>query len=188
MVVADKKVVSLVYELRKDSQQGEVIEVVTAENPLTYIAGSGNLLPRFEAQLNGLKTGDRFGFLLEASDAYGEVNAQAIVDVPLEVFMVDGALDEELVQVGNTIPMRDQEGRRLNGIVKEVGTEAVKMDFNHPLAGDNLFFSGSVTEIREATEEELAHGHVHGQGHSHSHDEECSDGECGSCGCGGSCG
>jgi FKBP-type peptidyl-prolyl cis-trans isomerase SlyD len=187
MVVSDKKVVSLTYELRKDSQNGEVVEVVTADSPLTYIAGSGNLLPKFEEHLSGLQVGDRFGFLLPAPDAYGERNDQAVVDVPLEVFMIDGALDEELVQLGNTIPMRDQEGRRLNGVVKEVNDSAVKMDFNHPLAGDNLYFSGSITEVREATEDELQHGHVHGSGHDHHHDGECGEEGCGSCGCGGSC-
>jgi FKBP-type peptidyl-prolyl cis-trans isomerase SlyD len=188
MNVSERKVVSLTYELRKDSQNGEVVEVVTADSPLTFIAGLGNLLPKFEEQLNGLNVGDRFGFLLTAVDAYGEKNDQAIVDVPLDVFMIDGALDEELVQLGNTIPMRDQEGRRLNGIVTEVNDSTVKMDFNHPLAGDALYFSGSVTDVREATEEELTHGHVHGAGHDHHDDESgCGDEGCGSCGCGGSC-
>lgn len=186
MTVTDKKVVSLVYELRKGSQEGDVVEVVTADNPLTYIAGMGNLLPKFEAHLSGLEVGSRFGFLLSAEDAYGQVNQEAIVDVPLSVFMIDGALDEELVQLGNTIPMRDQEGRRLNGVVKEISDQSVKMDFNHPLAGDSLYFTGSVTEIREATDEELAHGHVHGE-HGHHHDEGCGEEGCGSCGCGGSC-
>jgi FKBP-type peptidyl-prolyl cis-trans isomerase 2 len=87
-------------------------------------------------------------------------------------FLWRWVLDEKLVQVGNTIPMRDNAGNRLNGVVKAVTDSNVNMDFNHPLAGNHLFFSGEVTDVREATDEELSHGHVHAEG--------CGGG----CGCG----
>lgn len=173
MTISNEKVVSLTYELKVDSNEGEVIETVTAENPLSFLFGTGNLLPKFEENIKGLKVGDSFDFDLLAADAYGEVNDSAIVDVPTSVFMTDGVLDESLVKVGNTIPMRDNAGNKLNGIVKEVSDENVKMDFNHPLAGNHLFFKGEVTDLREATEEELSHGHLNGAG-----------GGCGGCGCG----
>lgn len=171
MTITNDKVVSLVYELRLNRPDGEVVETLTQDNPLTFLFGSGNLLPKFEQNINGLKSGDSFKFDLNAGDAYGEVNNQAIVDVPISAFEVNGSIDDSLLKLGNTIPMRDNAGNRLNGIVKEITDENVKMDFNHPLAGNHLFFSGQVTEVRNASPEELSHGHVGGCG--------CSGGGCG---------
>ena len=109
-----------------------------------------------------------------------------IPDPGKDVFEVDGEFDSEMVKEGNAIPMMDGEGNRLNGVVVEVGADIVKMDFNHPLAGDDLFFSGTIVEIREATAEELEHGHIHGE-KAGGCGEGCGDGEgggCGSQGCG----
>lgn len=172
MIVEDKKVVSIVYELRKDSAEGEIVEALAPENPLVFLFGSGNLLPRFEDQLSGLKSGDDFSFNLKSEDAYGELQENAVVDVPKEVFKVDGEIDNSLLKLGNTIPMLDSEGRRLNGIVKEIGEQSVKMDFNHPMAGANLYFNGKVTDVREANEDELTHGHVHSSGSCEGCDKE----------------
>lgn len=193
MVVANEKVVSLVYELRLDSPEGEIIEALSQDNPLTFLYGTGNLLPKFEKNISGLKVGDKFDFDLDAPDAYGEVNEEAVVSVPIGAFEVNGKIDNNMLSLGNTIPMRDNAGNRLNGVVKEVTSTTVVMDFNHPLAGNRLYFKGEVTEVREATDEELSHGHIHsscGCG-----DGGCSDGDCGDdhgkggcgdggCGCG----
>lgn len=187
MVITNEKVVSLTYDLRVDNAQGDVIESIKDDNPLTFLYGVGNLLPKFEEHLDGLKVGDSFNFDLTASDAYGDVNDQAIVDVPITAFQVNGSVDDSLLKIGNTIPMRDNTGNRLNGVVKEITNDNVTMDFNHPLAGNHLFFSGTVTEIREATEEELSHGHVGGCGcggggcdSEHNHQGNgCGDGSCG---------
>ncbi|RPI44366.1 MAG: peptidylprolyl isomerase [Bacteroidetes bacterium] len=172
MIAEKDTVVSVIYELRAGSKQGEVVEALSPDQPLTFLFGNGGLLPKFEENLNGLSEGDRFEFLLNSEDAYGPVVENAIVHVPLQIFEVDGRIDEALLKVGTTVPMMDAEGRRLNGKVVAVDEEAVKMDFNHPMAGRDLHFSGTITEIRDATEEELTHGHVHGEG-SHG---------CGSCG------
>jgi FKBP-type peptidyl-prolyl cis-trans isomerase SlyD len=200
MTIKKDKVVSIIYDLRIDSPEGEIVESLNQDKPLTFLYGSGNLLPKFEENISGLKLGDSFDFDLAVTDAYGEVNETAIVDVPISAFEIDGKLDEDLVKLGNTIPMRDNAGNRLNGVVKEISSENVKMDFNHPLAGNHLYFKGQVTEVREATEEELSHGHVHsgcgcGSGGcgSHSHEESCGCGDehdhHGGGGCGsGSCG
>jgi FKBP-type peptidyl-prolyl cis-trans isomerase SlyD len=161
MNIAAQKVVSLSYELRTSRSNGEIVENVTSESPLTFLAGSGNLLPKFEEQLMGLKVGDAFDFTLVCDDAYGQLDKNAVIDLPLDVFMVDGEIDRSLLQVGNSIPMRDSAGRRLNGLVREVSDTIVTMDFNHPLAGEDLFFKGTVTEVREATEDEIQHGHIH---------------------------
>ena len=123
--------------------------------------GNGSLLPKFEDNLAGLKVGDSFDFNLVSEDAYGEFDEGSVIKVPLQAFQIDGKVDYELVKIGNKIPMQDSEGHRLTGLVKTVDTDTVTMDFNHPLAGNHLFFKGEVTEIRQATEEELMHGHVH---------------------------
>jgi FKBP-type peptidyl-prolyl cis-trans isomerase SlyD len=164
MVVGKDKVVSVTYELRRDSAQGEVVETVTKENPLTFLYGVGGLLPTFENNLKDLSEGEQFVFELSAEEAYGEINKDAIVNVPLQAFEINGQVDNSLLQVGNVIPMQDNTGNKLNGTVLELTDENVKMDFNHPLAGDNLYFQGEVCGIREASEEEIQHGHAHNPG------------------------
>jgi FKBP-type peptidyl-prolyl cis-trans isomerase SlyD len=161
MEAAANRVVSIIYELRRNNQDGEIVETLSRENPLTFLLGSGNLLPKFEENLIGLVTGQSFKFILTSDEAYGPYQENAVVDVPISIFEVEGKTDTNLLQLGNVIPMMDNEGRRLNGVVKEINAETVTMDFNHPMAGAILHFSGEVTEIREATEEELQHGHIH---------------------------
>jgi len=177
MVIEDKKVVSIIYELRKSNKEGEIVESLSNDKPLTFLFGTGNLLPKFEENLAGLKKGESFEFLLPSNDAYGPVQDNAIVDVPISVFQTDGKVDENILQVGNTIPMVDSEGRRMNGKVENVGDESVKMDFNHPMAGEDLFFTGEVTEVREANENELSHGHVHSSGSCEGCDDDNCDGK-----------
>lgn len=180
MIIEKNKVVSLVYELRVDNAGGEVIESLNDSKPLTFIFGTGALLPKFESNINGLKIGDPFNFDLKCEDAYGSATEEAVVEIPKHVFEVDGVFDTEMVKEGNPIPMMDGDGNRLNGVVVAVNHETVTMDFNHPLAGDDLFFKGSIVGIREATEEELQHGHIHSSGGC---GDGCGDG-CNSGGCG----
>jgi len=164
MIAEKNNVISIVYELRSGSPEGEVVEALNNDSPLTFLFGTGGLLPKFEEKLSGLTSGDGFEFLLRSEDAYGPVVENAIVHVPKSVFEIDGKIDETLMAVGNTVPMMDAEGRRLNGMVIAVEAEAVQMDFNHPMAGNDLHFKGQVTEVRTATEEELSHGHIHAAG------------------------
>ncbi|MEN8227611.1 MAG: peptidylprolyl isomerase [Bacteroidota bacterium] len=196
-MIADKNnVISIVYELRSGSKDGEVVESLNSSNPLTFLFGTGGLLPKFEENLSGLSTGDNFEFLLRSEDAYGPVIENAIVHVPTTVFEIDGKLDESLMKVGNTVPMMDAEGRRLNGKVMAIEGDAVQMDFNHPMAGNDLHFKGQVTDIRNATDQELSHGHIHGNGDGcgcgSNEGGSCNDGSCNDqqsqqdqgCGCG----
>jgi FKBP-type peptidyl-prolyl cis-trans isomerase SlyD len=171
MIVEKNKVVSLSYELKV---RGETVEKVGSDSPLMFLFGAGNLLPKFEENLSGLKINDGFEFELVSADAYGPVNEEAVVDVPMQAFEVDGEVDRGILKVGNQIPMLDQSGNRLNGIVVKLDDEFVTMDFNHPLAGDDLHFSGKVVEIRDASDEELEHGHVHSPGSC----EDCDDPHC----------
>ncbi len=161
MEIGKDKVVSVTYQLSVDGYDGEVVEAVKEDKPLTFLYGVGNMLEKFEENLNGLKQGDDFDFKIECDEAYGQASDDAVVDLPINIFEVEGKIDYDLLKEGNYIPMQDQQGNRLDGIVLEVGDEKVKMDFNHPLAGDDLFFKGSVIEVREATDEEKEHGHAH---------------------------
>lgn len=155
MEITRNSYVKLTYALRTNAVDGELVEETTAENALEFVFGTGKMLPMFEEKLEGLTAGADYNFEIPSAAGYGEVNDEAKVDIPKNIFEVEGAIDEDLIKVGNVVPMQDAQGNRLNGIVLEITDETVKMDFNHPLAGDDLFFSGSVLEVREATESEL---------------------------------
>ena len=159
MTIQDEKVVSLTYTLNVD---GEVKDQATEENPLEFIYGLGYLLPKFEEYLKDKQVGDSFAFVLSPAEGYGVYDAQAVVDLPKQIFEVDGKIQEQLLFVGSVIPMMNQAGGVIPGKVVEVGPEHVKMDFNHELAGKELHFSGKVVAIRDATEKELTDG-LHGE-------------------------
>lgn len=173
-MIEKNKVVELTYELKNQTAEGETIEKVTEERPLTFIFGAGLMIPKFESNIEGMNPGDDFEFPLKSEEAYGTKTDEMIMDLPLDVFKVDGEVNYDLVKNGAIIPMMDNAGNRLNGSVLEVGEESVKMDFNHPMAGKDLHFKGSVLNVREATEEELA---AIQQNHDHDHGQE----DCGSC-------
>ncbi len=168
MVIAPKKVVSLIYQLRLDSAEGELVEEVSADEPLVFLYGAGQMIPAFEAELTGKQVGDSHAFSIPSDAAYGESDPEAIVNIPKEIFQIDGVVQEDLLYVGNSIPLQDSDGNPLQGIVVGVEDDQVTMDFNHPLAGEDLYFSVQIVEVRDATEGELDHGHVHGpDGHHH---------------------
>lgn len=191
MKITPNKFVSLSYDLNvgEDSEK-ELMERATAEQPLEFIYGTNSMLEEFEKNIDGLSEGDTFDFTLTPEQSYGEYNDEHIVDLPRNIFEVEGQIDEKVVFEGNTIPMMDSNGNRLNGSVISVGDDVVKMDFNHPLAGETLHFSGKVLNVREASPEEIAAlfapqggGCGSGCGCGSSDDE----GGCGSgCGCGSS--
>lgn len=167
MTIQDKMVVSLNYKL-SNHKTGEKIEETTPENPMVFLYGVGGIIPQFEENIIGKSVGDSFEFHIAAENAYGIADDEQIAMIPVDVFRDEaGKFDEEYFTVGAMIPMSDSEGNHLRGTILEVTPELVKMDFNHPLAGTDLHFVGTIVEIREATEEELAHGHVHGPGGHH---------------------
>ena len=172
MNISKNKVVSLSYELRIDNKDGEIIETVGADRPLSFIFGTESLVPGFERHIANLKTGDGFSFSLACEEAYGQALEEAVVEIPKTAFIVDGEIDNDVFFEGNAVPMIDSQGNHLNGVIAEVKTDSVVVDFNHPLAGDDLFFSGTVVDVREATPDELAHGFR----------GNCSSSDCGSCG------
>lgn len=175
-MIATNKSVVLNYNLKENDAQGQLIESTYESNPLEFIFGAGKMIPMFEEMLEGKDAGDKFAFSIPADQAYGELNPAAIMDLDISIFEYHGKIDYEMIKVGNSVPMRDSNGHRVDGVVMEVTDTNVKMDFNHPLAGKNLFFEGEVLSVNDVSEEELAHMH---QGHNH---------DDGGCGCGTGCG
>jgi len=169
MKISENTFVSLTYNLTVD---GEVVDKATSEKPLEFVYGVGMLLPDFEKNIAGKKAGESFEFTLSPADGYGELNPEALVELPKEIFMVDGAVADDLLVVGNSLPMGDNMGNRLMGTIIELGDDTVKMDFNHPMAGKTLNFAGTVVGVREATEADMAAFNMGGG--------SC---DCGSCDC-----
>ena len=182
MNVSKNKVVSVLYTLRTQ-QGGEIVEQTPEDKPLTFLFGRGAMLEKFEQNLENLSQGDKFEFHLTSQEAYGEYNKELVVDIPRTVFETNGQIDTKFVYVGAVIPMQDNHGNHMMGTIKEIGETSIKMDFNHQMAGKDLYFEGSIKEIREASEEEIEHGHVHHEGKCCGHgDGHChKDGEKGHC-------
>jgi len=168
--VAQNSVVTLTYDLSvtDDNQQKVLVEQAESEEPMVFLFGHSGLPEEFERQLDGKNSGDAFSFSLTPDQAYGDYDPQAVVQIPKQVFEIDGKIDDQMLEIGNYLPMADNEGNHMQAKVVEVGDEMVTMDFNHPLAGMVMHFDGKVVEVRLATAEELSHGHVHGEGgHQH---------------------
>jgi len=178
MKISDEKMVSLTYDLTVTNEEGEqeLMERATKEHPLAFMFGMGMMLEAFERNIEGLSTGDKFSFVLEPEEAYGEYFEAHVVELPKKMFEVDGKFDAERVVEGETLPMLDARGNRMMGSVLEVKSEVVVMDFNHPLAGETLQFDGEVVDVHEPTEEEI---------NALSHEDGCAG--CGDGGCGGGC-
>lgn len=159
MQIADNTVVSVDYVLTDD--QGQVLDASKGD-PLTYLHGVGGIIPGLEQALTGKAAGDELQVSVAPEDAYGELNDALRQSVPREQFQ-----DIDDLEIGMQFRVESSGGPLLLRIV-EIDDESVTVDGNHPLAGVNLNFSVTVREVREATEEELSHGHAHGPGgHSH---------------------
>ena len=164
MTIDNNHAVTLKYILKTDDANGEkvLVEETTDENPLSFIYGAGMMIPKFEEQIKGLKTGDKTSFTILPEDGYGELNPEAVVQLPIDMF--EG---QELPPVGAILPLSDNQGNNFQAFVVEVTPEAVIADLNHPMAGKPLHFEVEILNNREATAEELSHGHTYGiDGHS----------------------
>ncbi|WP_426324834.1 FKBP-type peptidyl-prolyl cis-trans isomerase [Pedobacter sp. R-06] len=166
MNISPNSVVALTYELHTTNEEGQQVFVEKADeqNPLVFLYGVGMMLPKFEEHLTGLKTGDEYSFELSAADGYGDIDPGAFADLPKTMFTEAGG---ELPNVGDVIPLQDNNGNQFRAGVTAVHDDTISVDLNHPMAGKNLVFSGVILNVREATQDELAHGHAHGaDGHS----------------------
>ena len=191
MKITQNAVVEFSYDLEVD---GQIVDRTTNEKPLDYIHGTGSLLPKLEAHIEGMEPGDKFDVTLSPADGYGKVDPSRIIDLPKSAFEVNGEVREDLLVPGNTIPMMNSMGGVIPGVVIEVTEDSVKMDLNHQMAGKTLHFTGEILTVREATEKELTEGlhgefvHSCGCGGCHGHDGGCG-GNCGDgdCNCEGGC-
>ncbi len=185
MIISNDKVVSIEYTL-KDAE-GEILDSSEGVGPLEYIHGHKNLIPGLERELAGKKSGDSFSVTVEPKDAYGEYSEELLVSVSKEQFPEDVELE-----VGMQFEAGNQAENRLVTVV-EIADNTVTIDANHPLAGETLYFDVKVTDVRDATDDELRQGLMDGCGCG-GHDCGCGDHECDcgdedeDCGCSGGCG
>ena len=163
MNIQANSVVALTYDLYTRENDEEVfVEKADEQNPLVFLYAVGMMLPKFEENLAGLSAGDSYDFHLSAEDAYGVKDENAVAELPIDMF---GEMEKP--EIGSVLPLQDNEGNQFRAQVKGVSETAVTVDLNHPMAGQNLHFIGKIVSVREATEEELSHGHAHGvDGHS----------------------
>ena len=171
MKVAQNTVVTVSYHLHANlpGQDKMHVESTDAQNPFMFLFGAGMLIAGFERHLAGLSSGDKFDFSIEPHEGYGTLDNDAIINLPIDIFKVNNAIDFEVLKVGNVLPMSDDQGNTMQGKVISYDAESVKMDFNHPLAGQTLHFIGEVKDVREASADEISHGHVHSHGDHHHH-------------------
>jgi FKBP-type peptidyl-prolyl cis-trans isomerase SlyD len=159
MKIDKNKVVQIHYTLRND--QGEILDSSAGHSPLSYIHGIGALIPGLEKELDGKEAGVKFETVISPADGYGEYDPAGVIDVPASGF--EG--DEELTP-GMQVQLETGEGPAI-AVITKVDDDVVTLDLNHPLAGVSLHFDVEVVEVREATHQELDHGHVHGTGGHH---------------------
>ncbi|MDR2475667.1 MAG: FKBP-type peptidyl-prolyl cis-trans isomerase [Bacteroidales bacterium] len=156
MKISPYKFVAVSYKLYAgDSAEQDLVEETSEDQHFTFISGLGLTLDSFEKKLTGLAPGDSFDFTLFPDEAYGEYLDEKVLELPKNMFEIDGTFDEKRIVENAIVPMLDEDGNQLTGIVASVTGNSVVMDFNHPLAGDTLHFVGQVEEVREPSPEEL---------------------------------
>ncbi|MCE2617463.1 MAG: FKBP-type peptidyl-prolyl cis-trans isomerase [Phocaeicola sp.] len=182
----ENKYISVTYRLyvMKNSKK-TLVEEATKERPFRFISGMGTTLEKFENALTILNTGDPFAITIPCADAYGEYIPEGIRTVPKDMFEIDGKFDEDHIYEGAMVPLQDNEGHRFYSTITKVEPDQVTVDLNHPFAGKDLTFEGEVTELRDATKEEI-------QQMVEAMSQSCDGGGCENCGsncgnCGGGC-
>jgi FKBP-type peptidyl-prolyl cis-trans isomerase SlyD len=183
MVIEKNRVVSIDYKLTDDD--GDILDSSEGSDPLEYLHGNGNIIPGLEKHLDGKKAGDAVKCVIPPAEAYGEKDDSLIMSLDKNQF------DGTDIELGAQFQGQIGDEMRVVTVIA-LDDDKVTVDANHPLAGETLHFDVKVVGVREASEEELAHGHVHGA-HEHGCGDDCDceggcgDGEEGSCGCGGGC-
>jgi FKBP-type peptidyl-prolyl cis-trans isomerase SlyD len=152
--VSQDMVVGLDYTLRLDD--GEMVDTSAGRGPLQFLQGHGQIVPGLEKELYGMAVGEEKAIIVSPSEGYGQRKPNALQEFPRDAFP-----EGVEIQSGMAVQLMDQEGRPHMAFVSDLREETVLLDLNHPLAGETLHFDVEVVALREATEEELAHGHVH---------------------------
>lgn len=159
MLIRDNSVVSFHYQLTNDA--GELLDASAADNPLTYLHGAGNIIRGLESQLAGKSAGAELSVTVQPQDGYGIHREDLVQEVPREAFP-----DPDKLEAGMQFSAESDRGT-LPVVITHVSADSVIVDGNHPLAGQVLHFSVRIAEVRDASPEELSHGHVHGPGGHH---------------------
>ncbi len=154
LLIGNNLVVSMHYTLTDNA--GEVLDSSDGSEPLSYLHGAGNIIPGLETALAGKVAGDSLKVQVAPEDGYGELRPEMIQVVPREAFQ-----DVEKVEAGMTFTAEGPEGEARQVVIKDVSGDVITIDANHPLAGVELNFDVQVVTVREASEEEIGHGHVH---------------------------
>ena len=154
--IGDGKVVNIHYKLTLGGGDGSAVDSSEGRDPLPYLHGAGNIVAGLEAALAGKSEGAAFDVEVAPADGYGERHDESVQNVPRDAFPPEAEL-----QAGLQFQATGPDGQPLMGTITSIEGEVVTVDFNHPLAGETLHFSIEVVSIRDATEEEREHGHVH---------------------------
>ncbi|WP_213875252.1 peptidylprolyl isomerase [Pseudomonas sp. dw_358] len=160
MPIAANKAVSIDYTLTNDI--GEVIDSSSGGAPLVYLQGAGNIIPGLEKALEGKNVGDELTVTVEPEDAYGEYSAELVSTLSRSMFE---GVDE--LEVGMQFHASAPDGQMQIVTIRDLDGDDVTVDGNHPLAGQKLTFQVKIVDVRDASQEEIAHGHVHGEGGHH---------------------
>lgn len=178
MKIAKNSVVGLAYQVK--TKDGVLVDEATTVAPLEYLHGTGNLIKGLEQALEGRQVGDKFDVEVASANAYGDYNDTLVQTVPSNVFV---GVDE--LEVGMRF-LADTDQGPVPVEITAIDGDTVTVDGNHMLAGQDLKFHVEIMSLRDATEEEIAHGHIHGA-HGHDHDDDeggcCGGGGHGGCGC-----
>lgn len=152
----ENKFITVAYKLYvKQDGKKTLVEEATAERPFQFISGMGMALERFEKEIIDLAKGDNFILTIPSNEAYGEYMPEGVRSVPKDMFNIDGKFDHEHIFEGAIVPLQDNEGHQLFATITKVAPETVTVDLNHPYAGKDLTFEGKITEMRDATTEEM---------------------------------
>lgn len=178
------KYITVAYKLYApmEGNDHELIEEATAEQPFQFISGMGLALDAFERIITATEKGGNFDFTLSIDEAYGPYVEEGVQKVPRSVFEVDGKLNRKFIYEGAVVPLMNADGERFNGTITEIGEKEITVDLNHPLAGKPLNFVGTVTENREATNEEIQEVITAMSSGCGGCGGECGGGDCGGCG------
>lgn len=160
-VVEDNVVVTMNYSLSID---GEVVDSSEGEenDPIIFLQGAGQIISGLEKSIYGLKVGDKKSVTVDPKDGYGDIDPESIVEVPKDEFPKDFPLELGVEITVNADNEDDEGDEEMEATIIAVNDTTVTLDFNHPLAGKTLNFDVHIIDVREATSEEIEHGHVHG--------------------------
>lgn len=159
MKIGKNTIVSIDYTLTEAG--GEVLDTSEGREPLSYLHGNGNIIPGLESSLEGKSAGEHLNVSIPPADAYGELDTEKVMEIPRDQF---AGITE--ISIGMQFSARSDHGEHVV-TVTDVGSDTITVDANHPLAGKTLNFDVTIVGVREATKEEMDHGHVHGPGGHH---------------------